>query len=91
MALANIATLLALKGNKVLLVDWDLEAPGLAKYFKHFLTPAIDNKPGVLDILLDHQAHGQIHWQEAVTNINLNAETQLTLLTAGKKLITVQT
>ncbi len=34
MALANIAALLAKKGKKVLAVDWDLEAPGLEKYFQ---------------------------------------------------------
>src|SRR5215470_3632439 len=33
MALANIGVLLALAGKRVLLVDWDLEAPGLELYF----------------------------------------------------------
>lgn len=32
MALANIAAVLALEGKRVLVVDWDLEAPGLEKY-----------------------------------------------------------
>ena len=31
MALANIAVLLAQRGMKVLMVDWDLEAPGLGR------------------------------------------------------------
>jgi cellulose biosynthesis protein BcsQ len=34
MALANTAIQLARKGNRVLMVDWDLEAPGLGKYFE---------------------------------------------------------
>lgn len=33
MAVANIAVLLARKGLRVLVVDWDLEAPGLHRYF----------------------------------------------------------
>lgn len=33
MALANIALLLARRGLRVLVVDWDLEAPGLERYF----------------------------------------------------------
>ncbi len=32
MALANVAVLLALRGKRVLVVDFDLEAPGLASY-----------------------------------------------------------
>ncbi len=37
MALANIAWILASNGNRVLAVDWDLEAPGLHRYFSPFL------------------------------------------------------
>jgi len=48
MALANIAALLAKAGRKILAVDWDLEAPGLEKYFQ---TPpeAVREKPGLID------------------------------------------
>ncbi len=34
MALANIAVLLARAGKRVLCIDWDLEAPGLDRYFR---------------------------------------------------------
>ena len=34
MALANIAVLLSKRGLKVLVIDWDLEAPGLRTYFQ---------------------------------------------------------
>ena len=37
MLLANVAWLLALSGKKVLAIDWDLEAPGLHRYFYPFL------------------------------------------------------
>ena len=37
MALANMAWILASFGKQVLVVDWDLEAPGLHRYFAPFL------------------------------------------------------
>jgi MinD-like ATPase involved in chromosome partitioning or flagellar assembly len=37
MALANVAWMLALNGERVLVIDWDLEAPGLHRYFHPFL------------------------------------------------------
>ena len=46
MALANIAVLLVRSGKKVLAVDWDLEAPGLDKYFKSETIKACLNKCG---------------------------------------------
>jgi hypothetical protein len=46
MALANLGYLLALRSaSPVLLVDWDLEAPGLHYYF-----PGAPQAPGVLDL-----------------------------------------
>src|SRR5436853_6005202 len=33
MAVANLAVILAQRGHRVLAVDWDLEAPGLDRYF----------------------------------------------------------
>ena len=33
MALVNIAELYAQKGYSVLMIDWDLEAPGLERFF----------------------------------------------------------
>ncbi|MFI5914871.1 FxSxx-COOH system tetratricopeptide repeat protein [Dactylosporangium sp. NPDC051541] len=37
MALANVAWILAANGYKVLVADWDLEAPGLPRFFRPFL------------------------------------------------------
>ena len=37
MAMVNVAWTLALNGERVLVVDWDLEAPGLHRYFHPFL------------------------------------------------------
>lgn len=54
MALANVAWILASRGERVLAIDWDLEAPGLHRYFQ----PFIDDKelvetPGLIDWLLE--------------------------------------
>jgi MinD-like ATPase involved in chromosome partitioning or flagellar assembly len=37
MALANVAWIIASIGKRVLVVDWDLETPGLHKFFEPFL------------------------------------------------------
>ena len=52
MALANIAWLLASYGKKVLVIDWDLEAPGLHRYFQPFLIdPELTSSEGVIDFV----------------------------------------
>lgn len=48
MALANVAWILASNGCRVLAVDWDLEAPGLHKFFRPFLDDKVlTETPGV--------------------------------------------
>lgn len=52
MALANVAWMLALNGQRVLVIDWDLEAPGVHRYFH----PFVDDKElleteGLLDFV----------------------------------------
>lgn len=56
-ALANVAWILAANGLRVLAVDWDLEAPGLERYFHPFLDPVeLANRTGVLDAVTDYRA-----------------------------------
>src|SRR4051794_36449455 len=50
MALANVAWILASAGRRVLAIDWDLEAPGLHRYFRPFL---IDDEIVATDGLID--------------------------------------
>ncbi len=52
MAVANIATLLAVWGKRVLLVDWDLEAPGIEHFFfdKNELI-RMHEREGLIDLL----------------------------------------
>lgn len=55
MALANTAWILAANGKRVLVVDWDLEAPGLHRFFHPFLIPGmLDATTGVIDMITDY-------------------------------------
>jgi hypothetical protein len=50
MALANFAWILAASGKRVLTIDWDLEAPGLHRYFRPFLIdPDLLETEGLID------------------------------------------
>src|SRR5262249_23675744 len=51
MALANVAWILASNGYRVLAVDWDLESPGLHRYFHPFLEDKALTKSSSLGIL----------------------------------------
>ncbi|MEU8195701.1 FxSxx-COOH system tetratricopeptide repeat protein [Microbispora amethystogenes] len=54
MALANTAWILASNGHRVLVVDWDLESPGLHKFFRPFLDGGmISGTAGVIDLIKD--------------------------------------
>ena len=55
MALANVSWILASNGKRVLTVDWDLESPGLHKFFHPFLDEStVSATPGVIDIINDY-------------------------------------
>jgi tetratricopeptide (TPR) repeat protein len=57
MLLANSAWLLASAGHNVLMVDWDLEAPGLHRYFAPFLTdPELTASNGLIDLVLAYSS-----------------------------------
>lgn len=55
MALANVAELLYQRGLDVLMVDWDLEAPGLERFFAHVPVERVLRQPGVIDMLEDYK------------------------------------
>lgn len=53
MALANVAWILAASGNRVAVIDWDLEAPGLHRYFHPYLDdPDLVRSPGIIDFVM---------------------------------------
>ncbi len=90
MALANVAVLLAQWKYKVLIVDWDLEAPGLEYFFKDYLDlEAVAQQIGIIDFL-DYVsktgAEKPLDWRDFLINISLpDIEGTLHFLTAGKR------
>jgi hypothetical protein len=57
MALANVAWVAASRGCRVLAVDWDLESPGLHRYFHPFLLDKqLRSSRGVIDMIRDYAA-----------------------------------
>jgi cellulose biosynthesis protein BcsQ len=91
MAMANIAVLLAQWGHKTLVVDWDLEAPGLENFFSDYInTSSVRRKPGLIDLLNLKQTNPEIvpdklNWGEYVSTIKIDKNTELDIITAGKR------
>ncbi|MFO1429051.1 MAG: NB-ARC domain-containing protein [Candidatus Competibacteraceae bacterium] len=55
MTLANVAWILAANNNRVIVIDWDLEAPGLHRYFRPFLSDKeLEQTPGLIDLVWDY-------------------------------------
>ena len=53
MAVANVAWILASNGKSVLVLDWDLEAPGLHRYFRPFLIDKdLTSSEGIIDFVI---------------------------------------
>lgn len=59
-ALVNSAILRANEGNKVVIMDFDLEAPGVGSYLSSLDNNFNDSKPGILDYLNVYLEQGQI-------------------------------
>jgi MinD-like ATPase involved in chromosome partitioning or flagellar assembly len=51
MALANAAWILAANGRRVLIADWDLESPGLHRFFQPFMEAQVNDRPGIIDFI----------------------------------------
>lgn len=86
MAVANVGALMALSGYRVLLVDWDLEAPGLEQYFTNKATIIGDTAtlPGIVDLIEAHAENKPISWRECCLKANF-LEHSLDLLSSGSR------
>jgi WD40 repeat protein/cellulose biosynthesis protein BcsQ/energy-coupling factor transporter ATP-binding protein EcfA2 len=91
MCLANVATLLAKWGRRVLIIDWDLEAPGIEEYFKDLLPPGVSSRRGLLDIIESFSLSSSskpFSWQECVVDVpldRLDSKLNLSLITGGSR------
>lgn len=64
--LANVAWLLARWGRRVLVVDWDLEAPGV----HHYLTPGLQPRHGLLDLLTAFGEGRELDWRAVTSSVD---------------------
>ncbi|GAA4697213.1 FxSxx-COOH system tetratricopeptide repeat protein [Phytohabitans rumicis] len=56
MALANVAWILAANGKRVLVADWDLESPGLHRFFKPFLdAETVRGSTGIIELIRTYE------------------------------------
>lgn len=89
MALANISIILSKLGYKTLIVDWDLEAPGIEYFFNDYIDlKEIVKKEGILDLLLKIQNKEikKLNWKPYSTKISIAGIKQnIDLITSGKK------
>ena len=83
LALANVAALLARWGKKVLVIDWDLEAPGIEKYLepdsperqplldrrRHPLADQRRKTPGVVDLVLAYRDQKPLDWRDCLLRV----------------------
>jgi cellulose biosynthesis protein BcsQ len=88
MALANVAVLLARRGCRVLAVDWDLEAPGLERYFDYFELSV--KRGGLLPFLVEQHARladGEANperYRDHLWSIQVGGPEPLRLFTSGR-------
>jgi tetratricopeptide (TPR) repeat protein len=90
MGLANVATLFAKWRRRVLVIDWDLEAPGLEAYFNSH-NPSIaerrKNTPGVIDLVKAVEEGQQLDWHDCLISVHPfgeEKEEEFKLISAGK-------
>ena len=74
LALANIGVLLAKQGKRVLLMDWDLEAPGLDRYFRSYLSEECPTTRGIAHLLHEATVDPNVDWRRHVQQISIKSE-----------------
>ncbi len=83
MAIANIGALLVRRGLRVLCVDFDLEAPGLDRYFEERTTRK--SSVGLLDLLTQAQSGESPQFRDFVSEVDVGGQSVLDLITCGKQ------
>jgi MinD-like ATPase involved in chromosome partitioning or flagellar assembly len=94
MSLANIAIMLAKWNYRVLVIDWDLEAPGLENFYSSlYPLEKAKAKPGLIDLLLSRSQKNNadrpsVDWEDCLVSIRVDrsniTDAKIDLLTAGQ-------
>lgn len=82
MALANIAVLLSKMEKKILIIDWDLEAPGLEAYFSNYMR--YTNSKGLLNYLIDSKKLISVNYVDYLSNILIENKYKIDIIHSGK-------
>jgi MinD-like ATPase involved in chromosome partitioning or flagellar assembly len=83
MTMANIAVLLAREQLRVLAIDWDLEAPGLERYFHYFSIET--SGAGLLPMLADAASGERRSYRDYTWSIQVDSGRPITLLPSGQE------
>src|ERR1043165_3106238 len=88
MGLANVAALLTKWRRNVLVVDWDLDAPGIEAYFKA-VDPSISERrkvtPGVIDLVKAFEAGQPLDWHDCLLSVRpFDEGEELKIISAGR-------
>jgi MinD-like ATPase involved in chromosome partitioning or flagellar assembly len=83
MALANIAVLLARMGKRVMAVDWDLEAPGLDRYFSSLKLDTSGN--GLLPLILDASQDKAVNYHDYLWRVRDRDGVDFAFLPSGRE------
>src|ERR1035441_8716314 len=86
-ALANIAVLLAKRGKRVLLMDWDLEAPGLHRYFKPYVEQDSPASDGLIHLLGKAKSDPAVTWKSYITKVVIANCEPIHLITSGDQAV----
>ncbi len=86
MALVNVGVLMSLWGYRVLLVDWDIEAPGLEAFFKDNvrLTGDPGKTPGIVDMLETRSNGSFLDWRDCILQADF-LDSRLDMISAGQR------
>src|SRR3954453_11338824 len=68
MALVNVAALLSRWGRRVLVIDWELEAPGLEEFFERDSRglATLPDVPGVVDLVEGVETGKPLEWRRCL-------------------------
>ena len=89
MALANVAALLAGWGNKVLILDWDIEAPGIERYFLNSPSRLANSRKetdGIVDLVLAYTKGQPLDWRQCLVKaFPFGDDSKIDIITAGRE------
>lgn len=82
MTLANVAAWLSKWGQRVLIVDFDLEAPGIEKYFRPWLQGG--RQDGIVDLVHEFKSGNNPNWRDYLLEAGPPKARKIDIISAGR-------